>query len=317
MQSCKIERNSMKSELVSIVLPTYKGSDVLERAINSVLLQTYPQIEIIVVDDNSPESEERKATEIVMSQYETSDNIAYIKHEKNKNGAAARNTGIKSSHGEYIAFLDDDDWFLSRKIEEQVKYLDQHKEFDACYCLSQFDGKPIETVPYIGDVSKELLLLKSNMQTSCLVFRKGALTAINGFDESFRRHQDYELLLRFFQAGFKIGCVEKVLVARGIGAANNLPNADRFLDLKVFFLKSFEPTIALLDKAEPGFKKKTYALHYGTVFVQFVTEQQLGKALKLASKYFFYSPKYFMSPMCFKIKGFVNRRVNRLFKLTR
>jgi len=304
----------MNENLVSVILPTYKGSDVLARAVNSVLAQTYPQIEIIVVDDNSPESEERRATEVLMSQYESNDKITYVKHDKNKNGAAARNTGIKNARGKYIAFLDDDDWFLPSKIEEQVKYLEQHSDFDACYCLAQRDGKPIETVSYTGDVSKELLLLKSHMFTPSLCFRKEALTAINGFDESFRRHQDYELLLRFFQAGYKMGCVEKVLVELGTGGANNFPDADKSLELKNNFLKSFESSIDLIDKSEPGFKKKTYALHYGTVFVLYVTQHQFRKALNLASKYLFYSPGVFLLPMYHKVTGYTGRRIKRLFK---
>lgn len=303
----------MNKKLVSIVLPTYKGCDVLERAVNSVLTQTYSLIELIVVDDNSPESEERKATEVIMSKYETNDKVKYIRHEKNKNGAAARNTGIKNSYGEYIAFLDDDDWFLPKKIEEQVKYLELHKEFDACYCLAQRDRKPIKTVPYVGDVSKELLLLKSRMFTPSLCFRKVALTTINGFDESFRRHQDYELLLRFFQAGLKMGCVEKVLLELGTGAANNNPDGDKYLHMKNNFLKSFESSFDLIDKSEPGFKKKTYALHYGLVFEQFIVEYHFGKAFKLATKYFFYSPFNFLRPMYYRIIGFTGRRIKRLF----
>ena len=304
----------MTEELVSVVVPTYKGSDVITRAVNSVLEQTYPHIEIIVVDDNAPESPERKATEMVMQQYDGNESIVYLKHEVNKNGAAARNTGIKYSHGEYIAFLDDDDWFLPKKIEEQVKYLELHKEFDACYCLAQRDGKPIKTVPYAGDVSKQLLLLKSRMFTPSLCFRKVALTTINGFDESFRRHQDYELLLRFFQAGLKMGCVEKVLLELGTGAANNNPDGDKYLHVKNNFLKSFESSIDLIDKSEPGFKKKTYALHYGLVFEQFIVEYHFGKAFKLATKYFFYSPFTFLRPMYYRIIGFTGRRIKRLFK---
>ena len=60
--------------------------------------------------------------------------IKYIKHEKNKNGSAARNTGVRNSFGEYIAFLDDDDIFLPNKISMQVNYLNKHEEFGAVYC---------------------------------------------------------------------------------------------------------------------------------------------------------------------------------------
>jgi len=304
----------MTEELVSVVVPTYKGSDVITRAVNSVLEQTYPHIEIIVVDDNAPESPERKATEVVMQQYDGNESIVYLKHEVNKNGAAARNTGIKYSHGEYIAFLDDDDWFLPEKTEQQVDYLQHHPEYAACYCLAQRDGKPIETTPYTGDVSKELLMLKSHMFTPSLCFRKEALLSINGFDESFRRHQDYELLLRFFQAGYKMGCVEKVLLELGTGAWNNFPSADKQLELKNNFLKLFTSAINQIDNSEPGFRRKVFALHYGTVYVLYMTSHQFGKATKLASKYFFYSPYNFMLPMYHKVTSCLNIRFKRILR---
>ena len=304
----------MTEKLVSVVIPTYKGSDVITRAVDSVLEQTYPNFEIIVVDDNAPNMPERIATEEVMHRYDDNKSVVYLKHETNRNGAAARNTGIHFSHGLYIAFLDDDDWFLPEKIEEQVRFLNQHEQFKACYCLAQRDGKPIQTIPYTGDVSKELLMMKSRMFTPSLCFRKEALLAINGFDESFRRHQDYELLLRFFQKGFKIGCVEKVLVELGTGAGNNNPNGDKLLGIKNNFLKSFEPFINLIDKSTPGIKKKIYALHYGKVFVQFIIEHQFRKALNLTSQYFFLSPSYFMLPMFQKVIGYLCKRIKMLFK---
>ena len=303
----------MTDELVSVVVPTYKGSDVITRAVNSVLEQTYPHIEIIVVDDNAPESPERKATEVVMQQYDGNESVVYLKHEVNKNGAAARNTGIKYSHGKYIAFLDDDDWFLPEKIEQQIDYLQHHPEYAACYCLAQRDGKPIETTPYRGDVSKELML-RSRMFTPSLCFRKDSLLAINGFDESFRRHQDYELLLRYFQAGFQMGCVEKILLELGAGAANNNPSAEKMLIIKNNFLGSFVSIVDLIDKTEPGFKRRLYALHYGIVYMLFMTNYQFGKATALASKYFFYSPCYFMLPMYQKILSFTARKFKRIFK---
>lgn len=304
----------MMDKLVSVVIPTYKGSDVITRAIDSVLKQTYQNIEVIVVDDNAPDSPERSATEVKMQRYEGNESVVYLKHEVNKNGAAARNTGINYSHGEYIAFLDDDDWFLPEKINCQVEYLQQHPEFGACYCLAQRDGKPIKTTPYMGNVSRELLMLKSRMFTPSLFFRKVVLIALNGFDESFRRHQDYELLLRYFQTGNKIGCVEKVLVELSTGAANNIPTPEKMLEIKNSFLKSFDSVITLLDQTESGFKRKTYALHYGSVFCDYIVMKEYAKAINLASKYFFYSPYNFMFTISQKIFDFSYRRFKRIFK---
>ena len=97
---------------VSVIITTYKRADMLSRAINSVLNQTYKNIEVIVVDDNGNGSEYRLKTEIIMNKYSQIDNLKYIKHKENKNGSAARNTGIREATGDIICFLDDDDWNL-------------------------------------------------------------------------------------------------------------------------------------------------------------------------------------------------------------
>ena len=95
--------------LVSVIIPTYKRSKSLNRAIDSVLSQTYPNIEIIVVDDNGKGSKYQIETEKSLENYIKTDKIKYITHDVNRNGSAARNTGFKHSMGEYINFLDDGD----------------------------------------------------------------------------------------------------------------------------------------------------------------------------------------------------------------
>ena len=124
----------MEQPLVSIIIPTYKRPDTLDRAINSVLNQTYKNIEVIVVDDNNPDTEARSKTEHIMSVYADNPRVRYIKHEKNKNGSAARNTGARYSQAKYVAFLDDDDEFFPEKIEAQVKRLEElPDEYAVCY----------------------------------------------------------------------------------------------------------------------------------------------------------------------------------------
>lgn len=106
--------------LVSVVIPTFNRPQYLQRCIESIKNQTYKNIEIIVVDDNNPNTLERRETEKVLSLYKNNSNIIYLKHERNKNGSAARNTGWKFSKGEYITFVDDDDIIYSDKIQKQV-----------------------------------------------------------------------------------------------------------------------------------------------------------------------------------------------------
>lgn len=300
----------MNNALISVIIPTFKGSSVIGRAINSVLSQTYPFIEIIVVDDNSPDSAERKETEAVMSSYDYNTTIVYLRHSKNKNGAAARNTGIKHSHGSFIAFLDDDDWFLPNKIERQLDYLTSHSEFAACYCLAQREGKPIKTIPYQGDLTKELLLMESKMFTPSLFFRRNALVDINGFDESFRRHQDYEMLLRFFAAGNQIGCLQEVLLELGTGGGDNNPSPDKILELKRQFLTKFSDSIEQLEKKEPGFRNRAIAIHYGSVFLNYVLHHRYIDAMSLFFKYSHYSFQDFTLAFRQRLNGYITRRIN-------
>ena len=106
---------------VSVIIPTYKRAKMLSRAIDSVLNQTYRNIEVIVVDDNNPNDEYRKATSLIMENYCTDERVHYICHEKNMNGSVARNTGMINASGEFVTFLDDDDIYMPQKVEKLVK----------------------------------------------------------------------------------------------------------------------------------------------------------------------------------------------------
>ena len=108
-------------QLVSVIIPTYRGADKICRAVDSVLSQTYTDIEVIVVDDNGKGSDAQKLTEQAMLRYKDDSRVKYIAHPVNKNGSAARNTGIAASKGSLIAFLDDDDVFLPQKTAVQVE----------------------------------------------------------------------------------------------------------------------------------------------------------------------------------------------------
>ena len=106
--------------LVSVIIPTYGRPNLLLRAINSVLNQSYSNIEIIVVDDNNPGSLERDQTQKLLEKYIQENKIMYIKMDKNVGGALARNKGVEVCSGALICFLDDDDEYLPNKIELQV-----------------------------------------------------------------------------------------------------------------------------------------------------------------------------------------------------
>lgn len=110
----------MENVKVSVIIPTYRRTEDITRALDSVLAQTLEAVEVIVVDDNGIGSECGIATETAMRPYIDSKRITYIQHEKNKNGSAARNTGIKVAKGKYISFLDDDDIYRPDRLEKCV-----------------------------------------------------------------------------------------------------------------------------------------------------------------------------------------------------
>ena len=108
---------------ISVIIPTYNRVNLLNRAINSVLRQTFSDFEVIVVDDSS-EDDTKAVVETLKDP-----RIRYICHDENRGAAAARNTGIRVSRGEHIAFLDSDDEWLSKKLELQIDALTKNPEY--------------------------------------------------------------------------------------------------------------------------------------------------------------------------------------------
>lgn len=268
---------------VSVIIPTYGGSKSLSDSIFSVLGQTYPDFEIIVVDDNNPDTEARKNTESVMSNFSNETRVKYIQHDHNRNGSAARNTGFRNSMGDYICLLDDDDVFLPRKIEKQVAFLEMHPEYGACYCWRKKGNKEIHG-SYTGDLSQQLLEQSFTPTTCALMIRRTCYEALNGFDESYRRHQDYEFLLRFFKI-YQIGVVEEVLVEiRGNEVYNQL-KGKKLYEMKTRFFSQFGKDIDRIDENNPGFKKRVYASHFSSACKELIRYGNINLAIKAYRDY--------------------------------
>ncbi len=224
------------NQLISIIVPTYKTNNSLKRAVDSVLNQTYKNIEVIVVDDNNPESEYRKAAEEIMKIYKKNKNVYYVKHEVNKNGSAARNTGVKNAHGNIIGFLDDDDFYYQCKIDKQYKFMIQ-ENLDLAVCYYK-RGKDNITFDVKCDYSYDIFMMNNTPQTSSFLLKKECFESINGFDETYARHQDYEFLLRF-EEKFKIGCIPEILYEMTNNGVNNIPNPNTMDKIKEKFLTQF------------------------------------------------------------------------------
>lgn len=238
--------------LVSVIIPTFKRPDTLSRSINSVLKQNYPNVEIIVVDDNFPDSEERLKTEVVMRQYEQNTNVVYIKHPQNKNGSAARNTGLRQSHGEFVMFLDDDDEFLPEKVSRQVETMKNRDDsWGASYTgfEKRFKNKTTHSTNHReGNLLVEALMRNLFLAAgSNLMIRRSVCDEIGGFNESFPRNQDLEFLVRILQK-YKLAYCDY----RGLIVHAHYGLVIDFESVTKQFLKNFTPYISNLDNADQG-----------------------------------------------------------------
>lgn len=204
------DRNTCESDampLVSAVLVTHNRLGLLKEALRSIREQSYDNIEIIVVDDASDDG--------TAEYLQSLDNIVtvLIDSEHSRGGNYARNCGIMAAHGDFIAFLDDDDEWLPLKIEKQVAELrDSQAVVVGCGRIFVLDGEPVReegSLPF-GDMS-EAILYQIPFSTSTIMVRRSALLAVGCFDESLTHWQEYELEMRLCQYG-EVACVNEPLV---------------------------------------------------------------------------------------------------------
>jgi glycosyltransferase involved in cell wall biosynthesis len=241
-----------KLPLVSVVIPTYKRPNNLDRALKSVLSQSYSNIEIKIVDDNDSNSIERKETAILIEQYKSCDRIEYIQHESNKGGSVARNTGWKKSKGEYITFLDDDDEISKDKIKKQVECLEQlDKTWGACYTaykVIKTDRKyQISNEHRSGNLYLYALMRTFFMGSgSNLFLRKSVVDEINGYDESFVRNQDIEFMARALEYN-KVAYIDEVLLTIHFEIRDIKRNFYQLEEYTNHYLKVFYPRIQKLS----------------------------------------------------------------------
>jgi len=166
-----------------------------------VLNQTYQDFEIIVVDDGSTDNTE----EVVKSFNDP--RIRYIRHEQNRGGSAARNTGIRAARGEYIAFLDSDDEWLPIHLHRKLELLEETVAdglIGSYYVVSgaRWSKRLCRPKPPAMPMAEYILSRTGDARTSTMMFRRAAIIQIL-FDETLQKHQDWDLAIRF-ERDFKL-----------------------------------------------------------------------------------------------------------------
>jgi glycosyltransferase involved in cell wall biosynthesis len=183
--------------MVSVIIPTCNRRALLPAAIRSVLNQTFGDFELVVVDDASDESIEE-----VVKAFEDK-RVRLIRHVSRRGGAAARNTGIHNSHGDYIAFLDDDDeWYPAKLARQMEVMLKSRPEVGAVYAgyfvVDRTTGKVcLQRVPtQRGDLCSTLLKSNPIGTTSSILVKRTCLEKVGNFDEALPSFQDRDLWIR-------------------------------------------------------------------------------------------------------------------------
>lgn len=246
--------------LVSIIITTYKGSNKLIRAIDSALNQSYRNVEVLVVDDNDPNSPGRAFTEELIEKYSVCENVHYVKHLHNLNGAVARNTGICNAKGGFIAFLDDDDYFLENRVEVCLKALEANTDCVAVYTDSMLmcKGEIVSrNVAKDRPVGKDVLLNQNLLGTgSNLFLTRACCETVGGFDVRFLRYQDVEFIMRVLKIG-RMCAVNEVTVVKDIEDVRFMPAYQKLLDMQKLFNETFKGDIEDLENEDKWTYYKT------------------------------------------------------------
>ena len=184
------------SKLVSCIITTYNRPNLVGRAIESVLNQSYKNIEIILVDDHPSES-----YEAVIEKYKNEPRLIYSRNSKNLRLSASRNAGIKLAKGEFVAFLDDDDTWLPSKLQKQVGFLDENPEYVACTSTHIESVSKKTSKAYKSNIYLEDSLGYNHLGPPSKILVRKDIAIVTSFDTNANHAEDWDFYLRILTHG--------------------------------------------------------------------------------------------------------------------
>lgn len=208
---------------VSVVIPTFNRADFLLRALESVLAQTFQDMEIIIVDDGSRDHTKKSVLGVIEEK-----RGVYIHYVWMENGgvAAARNRGVQEASGRWIAFLDSDDVWMPEKLSRQVEFLGDHPEIRIVYTQERWirNGRrvnaPKSYARYGGDVFLRCLPV-CMIGASSVLLEKDLFEKMGGFNPIFPLCEDYDLWLRMSNR-YEVGFIDEELIWKYGGHSDQL-----------------------------------------------------------------------------------------------
>ena len=219
----------MHTPLVSVVIPTYNRKEFCARAVRSVRDQTYTRWELIVVDDGSVDGTD---AETLFSG--NTGNTRYLRNDMNYGVSQARNRGVSSAQGEWIAFLDSDDVWQKKKLEKQVAWINVHPEHKIVqtreiWIRNGVRVNPPKTHEKIADYIFRESLERCMITPSSVMIRRDFFERMGGFNESLPACEDYDLWLRI-TLNHPVGLVDDYLLTRFSGHEDQLSSTVEVLD---------------------------------------------------------------------------------------
>ena len=197
--------------LVSVIIPCFNYGRYLQEAIQSVLNQSYPNIEVIVVDDGSTDN-----TASIASAYESKINYVY---QENQGIGGARNTGIRHANGSFVSFLDADDIWIDNKLRLQVDYLLTYPNFDIVYGFAKQFYSPEVSTNFKKTKGYTQEIMRATISTALLVSKESFLRVGLFSDHNIAVDQDW--YMRSMELNMKTHTLDKVVYLRRIHENNN------------------------------------------------------------------------------------------------
>ncbi len=262
--------------LVSVVIPSHNGARFVGETIESVLGQTHPTIETIVVDDGSTDDTPR-----VVGAY--ADRVRYVR-QANVGPAAARNTGLRMARGAYVTFLDHDDRLRPTAVARRAALLDDRADVGVAYCGWRYVdglGRPLPPTGWPrreGDVLADLIL--GNLITpSAALARRELVDAVGGFDATLAGGEDWDLWLRVSRAGARWACIDEALLDYRVHpASRSQSGVERQLTNRLALLRRF-----FADPALPAAVRALEPRAYHNVYLRAAIDWTRGGDREAAS----------------------------------
>lgn len=175
--------------MISVVIPIYNSSEHIETCLDSLVAQTYQDFEVILVNDGSTDDGMTK-----VEPYKSQLKIKIIDQE-NQGPSVARNNGVKNAQGEWVAFLDADDYWLPQKLERQVQAIEKYPNA-GLFSTNMLQAQHVDKNG-MHKISFKQNLIKNYFGTSCVIVRKDLFEELGGFEPNVHHSEDYLLWLKF------------------------------------------------------------------------------------------------------------------------